>query len=68
MNDALAQLSHLDLTKKLKKEDATIQGGGGFYDVYHGRLEPDGMLVAIRQLRGYLQNRQDLDKVSIKSF
>lgn len=65
MSETLVHLSYLNLTGKVPKEASTVQGGGGFYDIYHGRLQTDGTLVAVRQLRPYLYEKDGLNKVCL---
>ena len=63
MDAVLEDLPHLNLTGQVEKIYSTARGGGGFYDIYHGLLLPGGKLVAVRELRAYLQESGGFEKV-----
>ncbi|TDL18112.1 kinase-like protein [Rickenella mellea] len=63
LDEMLTRVSHLDLSGKVTKLDAHLKSGGSYADIYLGCLNPDGQVVAIRQLRSHIfQEASELKK------
>lgn len=52
----LERLSPFNLTGKVVEDDKGIRAGGGYCEVYSGKLLPHQKSVAIRRIRVYLQD------------